>query len=138
MDISQLRQLAERVEHGAIKALSIRQPWCHHIFHDSKDVENRSWATRGRGWIMIHAALSQSDIDKETEGHLPRGGIVGLTRIVDCVTEIDSQWFTGPYGFVLRNAFPIDIVHCKGALGFFQVPSDVAQSVAASIRELEQ
>lgn len=33
---------------GAIKALSIKQPYPHHIFHDGKDVENRDWPTRGR------------------------------------------------------------------------------------------
>ncbi len=45
--------LAERVRAGQIKALSIKQPYPHHIFHDGKDVENRDWPTKGRGWFII-------------------------------------------------------------------------------------
>ena len=44
-----------KVLDGSIRALSIRQPWCHHILHDGKDVENRDWPTKGRGWFLIHA-----------------------------------------------------------------------------------
>ena len=39
--------LADRVASGEIKALSIKQPYPHHIFYDGKDVENRDWHTRG-------------------------------------------------------------------------------------------
>lgn len=49
------QSLAGRIERGEIKALSIKQPYPHHIFHDGKDVENRDWATRGRGWFIVHA-----------------------------------------------------------------------------------
>ena len=43
---SGLIELADRVEAGHIKALSIKQPYPHHIFHDGKDVENRDWPTK--------------------------------------------------------------------------------------------
>lgn len=131
-----LTTLAERVEAGAIKALSIRQPYPYHIFHGGKDVENRDWPTKGRGWFLVHAGVSKSELymDDERDAALPRGGIVGMARIVDCVTEMDSMWFCGRYGFVLRDAFPLPLVPCKGALGFFAPPAEVNAAVAAFLR----
>lgn len=133
-----LAKLAERVERGELKALSIKQPYPHHIFHDGKDVENRDWPTRGRGWFLIHAGVSKSelDMDDERDASLPRGGIVGAARIVDCVTAMDSRWFFGTYGFVLRDAFPIPLIPCRGMLGFFALPDDVNRTVAATLRAL--
>lgn len=119
-------------------ALSIRQPWPWAIFHAGKDVENRSWPTRYRGRVLIHAGLA---FDGPREGALRdcagwaadagaaaptslddllRGGIVGEAEIVDCVTSSASPWFEGPYGFVLRNAKPLPFRPCRGKLGFFK------------------
>jgi hypothetical protein len=53
---------------------------------------------------------------------LKRGGIVGEVEVVDCVTESDSPWFTGDYGFVLRNPVVLPFRTCTGALKFFAVP----------------
>ncbi len=66
---------------------------------------------------------------------LPRGGVVGLARIVDCVTEMDSRWFFGRYGFVLRDAMPLPLIPCRGQLGFFALPDDVNRQVAAALKE---
>lgn len=130
--------LADRVVRGEIKALSIKQPYPHHIFHDGKDVENRDWPTKGRGWFIIHAGVSKSelDMDDDRDKALPRGGVVGMARIVDCVTEMDSQWFFGRYGFVLRDAFALPMVLCRGQLGFFSLPDEVLMHIAAALREL--
>jgi hypothetical protein len=51
---------------------------------------------------------------------LPRGGIIGMARVVDVVTESDSPWFTGPIALVLEDVRPLAFVSCKGALGFFR------------------
>ncbi|MDQ0135729.1 hypothetical protein J2T08_003650 [Neorhizobium galegae] len=111
-----LLALADRVAAGEIKSLSIKQPYPHHIFHDGKDVENRDWPTKGRGWFMVHAGVSKSEIDKDDarEMAMPRGGVVGMARIVDCVSEMDSRWFFGRFGFVLRDAFPLPLIPCRG------------------------
>lgn len=121
--------LAERVEAGRVKALSIKQPYPHHIFHDGKDVENRDWATKGRGWVLIHAGISKSELDDDQMG-LPRGGIV------DCVTEMDSMWFNGKFGFVLRDAFPMPLVPCRGQLGFFALDAETSSAVATTLRAI--
>ncbi|GGF56394.1 hypothetical protein GCM10007301_15040 [Azorhizobium oxalatiphilum] len=128
-----LLRLADRVAACQIKALSIKQPWPNRIFHDGKDVENRDWPTKGRGWFIVHAGVSKSECC-EAEAALPRGGVVGMARITDCVTEMDSDWFRGRYGFVLRDAFPLPLVACKGALGFFRLPPETCAAVANEIR----
>lgn len=125
-----------KIDAGMLRALSIKQPYPHHIFHDGKDVENRDWPTKGRGWFMVHAGVSTSELASSQMG-LPRGGIVGMARIVDCVTAMDSKWFFGRYGFVLRDAFPLPFVPCRGQLGFFTPPVEVMTAIRA-ILETEQ
>ena len=39
-----------------MKALSIKQPWASLIAHGIKDIENRTWATKYRGKVLIHAS----------------------------------------------------------------------------------
>ena len=107
-------------------AISIRQPWCHHILYDGKDVENRDWRTNFRGEVLIHASkgFDAEDRDDVIRLNCPRGGIVGVVEIVDCVTAMDSDWFFGTYGFVLRNPRPLKFMPCSGKLGFFKPQID--------------
>lgn len=115
-----------------MKALSIRQPWAWLIVSGRKDVENRSWPTRVRGRFLVHAAQrfdmqgyewvrSHLKLDLPDPGTFERGGIVGEAEIVDCVVEHRSLWFSGPFGFVLRNARPLPFRPQPGRLGFFEV-----------------
>ncbi|ANV24777.1 hypothetical protein [Agrobacterium pusense] len=129
--------LADRVAAGQVKALSIKQPYPHHIFHDGKDVENRDWPTKWRGWFIVHAGISKSEIDKDDDYQLamPRGGVVGMAGIVDCVREMDSRWFFGKFGFVLRDAFPLPLIPCRGQLSFFNLEPEVNRLVAEAIRQ---
>jgi hypothetical protein len=138
MTSSDLSELIERVKANQVKALSIKQPYPHYIFHQGKDVENRDWPTRGRGWFLIHAGASKSELDKEDPNDMamPRGGVVGVARIVDCVTEMESDWFFGKYGFVLRDAHAIPLVPCKGQLGFFSIDAEARDQVAAHLSAL--
>ena len=122
-----------------MKAISIRLPWAWLIVHGYKDVENRTWATKHRGPILIHAGktldryfyqvrqgvraqgvLAQG-VEFPDARHIERGGIVGQVIIVDCVTESSSEWFDGPYGFVLEDAQPLPFQPCKGRLGIFDL-----------------
>lgn len=117
-------------------ALSINQPWASLIAFGLKDIENRDWPTNFRGEFLIHAGLkrdndTQDDVDagihpltgyplENIPASFDRGGIVGVAEIVDCVSQSDSPWFVGQYGFVIRNARPITLIPCVGALGFFR------------------
>ena len=123
-------------------AISIRQPWAWAIVNAGKDVENRTWRTRFRGQICIHAAVGMtkhefdffvdlartapirtvwpSGIWVPEPPRLERGGIVGVAEVVDCVSESASPWFSGPFGFKLANARPVPFVPVRGALGIFK------------------
>jgi hypothetical protein len=123
-----------------MKAISIRQPWAWAILHAGKDIENRDWPTRFRGTVAIHAAKGMeryeynefcelqanifaagfgSDVIVPAFDSLPRGSIVGVVDIVDCVTRSGSPWFFGEYGFVLANSRAlVEPVPCRGALSF--------------------
>lgn len=127
-------------------ALSIRQPWAWAILHAGKDIENRTWSTTFRGPVAIHAAkgMTKDEVADFSEllgdlrwkgvagvpakgphyNQLERGGIVGVAEIVGCVDRHDSPWFFGRWGFVLRNARPVDFIPCKGALGLFGWQAD--------------
>lgn len=118
-------------------ALSIRQPWAWLILNAGKDIENRTWSTRFRGEFLIHAAkgctrkeyraaiedwvylFDVPDCRVPAFDSLQFGGIIGVAKLADCVQESDSEWFFGPFGFVLRDVKPLPFTPCKGALGFF-------------------
>ncbi len=117
--------------------LSVRQPWADLIVDGKKDVENRSWSTNFRGFILIHAprTVDQASVPRliqwlgvnaASEYSPVTGGIIGYTEIVDCVTRHSSRFFEGPYGFVLANSqrFPQPIPW-RGELGIFAVPAGI-------------
>jgi hypothetical protein len=128
-----------------MKCLSIRQPWAWAILHADKDVENRTWATDYRGPILLHAGQKLEDqAVSEIEAafglivpdDLPRGGIVGAVRIVGCVQESASSWFSGPFGFVLADSQPLPFLPLRGQLGIFDVPEAALKPIAAGIAAL--
>lgn len=111
-----------------MKALSVKQPWAWLIANGHKDIENRTWNTHFRGKFLVHASkgLDKKALDKylhliPSGTVLKRGGIVGAVMLDSVVKESTSEWFIGPFGFVLKDAKPCMFVECKGKLGFFEV-----------------
>ena len=115
-----------------MKTLSIRQPWAWAILHLKKPVENRTWKTKLRERVMIHAGKKYDHegadwirktfkVDVPGPKDLPLGGLVGSVEIVDCVSSHPSPWFCGPYGFVLKDPIEVPYQEAKGRLGFFNV-----------------
>lgn len=117
------------------KALSIQQPWAWAIVNGYKPVENRTWATKLRGRVQIHAGLrfDRAGYDWLTQNfprikwpapaQFERGGIVGSVEITDCVTQSTSPYFFGPYGFTLTRPKRCRFRKCRGQLGFFRPKS---------------
>ena len=118
------------------KAFSIKQPWTWLIVNGHKDVENRNWNTNFIGGIFIHASksfdsegyvwvlsnralLGLEGVEIPEPHEFERGGIVGAANIAGCVRDSDSPWFFGKYGFIIKNAKPVDFIPCKGKLKFF-------------------
>lgn len=98
-----------------MKAISIRQPWAHLVVAGVKTIENRFWTTSYRGGLFIHASLNIAReaqrelrrLDVRVPDVLARGAIIGFAELVDVVEQSDDRFFTGPFGFVLRNAQPL-------------------------------
>ena len=73
-----------------MKVLTIRQPWATLIMQGDKRFEFRSWQTKYRGELLIHAGKG---VDKEAvkrlEKYLPKdlplGKILGKVTLVDCI-----------------------------------------------------
>ena len=119
-----------------MKALSIRQPWAWLIVHGYKEIENRTWKTAFRGRFLVQAGLKfdcqgYEDVLRQFDIPLPDihtfdlGGIVGAATIVDCVDQSASPWFSGPYGFLLKNPQPLPFLALRGQLGFFNTDYQV-------------
>ncbi|EOL8937010.1 ASCH domain-containing protein [Cronobacter dublinensis] len=134
-----------------MKAISIRQPWAWLIVNGYKDIENRSWRTKYRGPVLIHAAsgLTKHEYNAALEfcrsvnPNLPvnmplyekieRGGIVGIATITGCVDSSPSPWFFGPKGFTLIDSQPLPFCPMKGKLSFFETgltPEDLKGGAA--------
>lgn len=73
-----------------MKVLTIKQPWATLIMQGDKRFEFRSWQTKYRGELLIHAGKG---IDKEAMKRLkkyipedmPLGKILGKVKLVDCI-----------------------------------------------------
>ena len=125
-----------------IRGLSIKQPWAYAIIHLGKDIENRTWRMNYRGWLAIHASKTVDDC----LGTLPdgskvsldmtntRGAIIGIVRVIDCVTEHSSVWFEGPFGLVLEYPTPIKPIEYRGSLGFWDVDHFVAEELKEAVK----
>ena len=143
-----------------MKAISIRQPWAWLIVNGYKDIENRSWNTKYRGPVLIHASAAKPSmadhsavidillkhrlynidfpswnnfaVPENWVGHkgIERGGIVGVATITDCIADSASPWFFGPKGFVLTDAKPLPFLPMKGRLSFFETKLQVVPALA--------
>ena len=119
-----------------MKVLSIKEPFATLISNGKKRIETRSWKTKYRGELYIHASIAK--IDKKT--HVSRtlfdyGQIICKCNLVDCIymtkefvedIKKDTQEYIcgryeeGRYAWVLDDieilSEPID---AKGKLGIW-------------------
>lgn len=101
-----------------MKTLTVKQPWASLIVEGVKDIENRTWPTKFRGRILIHASakpaiefknrclvelyrigmteemiLSVNKLPIKWDTFLNENGlIIGSVEIVDCVINHPSIW----------------------------------------------
>ena len=108
-----------------MKALSLRQPWASLIAEGRKTIETRTWRTRYRGPLAIHASARPYE-------DLPTGGIVAVTWLYGCrpMEETDEEdacitLFDGAYAWLLANVEPVPLIPCKGMLGLWTPPDDI-------------
>ena len=124
-----------------MKVITIKQPFATLIAEGLKEYEFRTWKTKYRGEILIHAGLG---IDKKAMKkyekynlEYPRGCIIAKVNLTDCI-EIDdevrehlnqknpiiyssiiknTEW--KGYGFKLENIEKIEPIFVKGKLSLW-------------------
>lgn len=132
-----------------MKAITIWQPWAGALAAGIKKYETRSWATKYRGPIAIHAAardvfdtlelitiptaLKIKEAVRCEWADLPRGAIIATGELVDCI-EITPEFMDalhpdemefghyapGRYAWKLENVRPLpDPVRVKGKQGLW-------------------
>lgn len=127
-----------------MKAITIIQPWATLIAIGAKRVETRSWGTRYRGPIAIHAGKK---VDKDAywdyedemlrAGYilpdlLPVGSVIATATLADCVpmtrewiyeqssNELEYGFFMpGRYGWILTDVRPIRPIPQRGYQGLW-------------------
>lgn len=147
-----------------MKALSITRPWAELILR-GKDVENRTWNTRHRGPILLHAAQSWSKdatiyaqwIELRHDGYdfsnlswRPADhstGIVGVAEVAGvCSVMAESDpllpcpcgpWaMRGQHHWRLTNVRRLAVpVPCRGTLSLWTPSPGVMASVNAQLAE---
>ena len=96
-----------------MKAITIKQPWATLIALGEKKFETRSWATKHRGPIAIHAgkqvdedACHEPDIREALVRNnilnismLPTGSVIAIATIKNCIRSAET-WTDG---YILEN-----------------------------------
>jgi len=128
-----------------LKALTIRQPWAELILRGRKPFELRSWRTKYRGPLVIHAAAKVDAWDARQFGldpeKLTTGAFVGFAILSDVrpYTRADARllkkrragygWFPGNLSWVLKSPRRIAPLKAKGQLSLFNIPKAVERRV---------
>jgi len=126
-----------------MKAITIKQPWATLIAEGYKEYEFRTWKTKYRGDILIHAGKGIDKKAMERFKHLnleyPVGKIIAKAIITDCVKVDDrlrdvlakkdpivykgvinkssNDW--DGYGFKLENIEKINPIEVNGKLSLW-------------------
>lgn len=134
-----------------MRALTICQPYAELILRGDKRVENRTWETKYRGPLAIHAGKSRQwfDGDDDLIGMLgempPFGAIVGRCNVIDCVHIDDIEagqydaaypWLSahehtrGPWCWIVDDVERLEAVPFKGSQGLFNIPSEFIRAAS--------
>lgn len=127
-----------------MKALTIAQPYAELIVRGEKPIENRTWDTRYRGPLFIHAGQSRewlSPGDEQRYPGMPFGALVAVVQLVACL-RLDAEWppqyahlkahehAHGPWCWVLQDVVPIvPPYRMRGFQGLWYVPPEIKRAV---------
>ena len=124
-----------------MKVLSIKEPWASLIMNGTKKIKTRSWKTKYRGEIYIHASLSKTKITKPEVYELIKdmnfkcGYIICKCNLVDCIYMTDEyvndmktnhyeeyicgHYEVGRYAWIVEDVRVIEPIEAKGKLGLW-------------------
>lgn len=135
-----------------MKALTIKQPWADAIVYGSKRVENRTWGTRYRGALAIHAGKSIDlaavpfvrGIDPVAVRFPNKlGAFIGLGTLRDvharrpgcCPGDPYAERGDGVFHWVIRAPITlVEPIDAKGQLGLWQVQDHIAEAITVASR----
>ena len=135
-----------------MKAISLTQPWAQAMFLGLKRFETRSWSTKYRGPLLIHAAKKFPEYAKDfasTERALGRGNprialgaIIGKVELVAIyetevigpslsgIERIYGDYSIGRYAWETINPILFEEpIPYKGSLGLFNVPDEIIKVI---------
>ncbi|MCZ2341527.1 MAG: ASCH domain-containing protein [Bacteroidales bacterium] len=129
-----------------LHALSIKQPWATLLTHGVKTIEIRTWSTRRRGWLLIHAGKSPDRRPEAwqwittpalQEAAQCLGGVVGVAKLVGCLPYTTPEafaadqerhrnhpdWFLpqGLFGLEFHEARPLPFLPYPGRTSIFPI-----------------
>lgn len=120
----------------AYSARTVRE-WIDAGLMGDKDVERLLGAHASRATV---AQMTDVKLGRELVAALPRGHVVGVAEIVDWVgglhevferhAGLERRWYWGGGAIVLDSVKVLDEpVACRGALGLWDVPGDVRETI---------
>ena len=128
-----------------MKAITIYQPWARLIANGVKTIETRTWQTRYRGPLAIHAA-KKIDLDGcrlwgvYTRSMLRLSAIVAIVELVDVrlCRQTDREAACGEcngrWCWILANVRPLsNPVPVSGHRKIWKVPPEVARHVKREV-----
>jgi hypothetical protein len=129
-----------------MKALSIRHPWVDLILAGGKTVEIRTWATRYRGPMLLHASSAFGISEREACARLripppdpsTMGAVVGLAELVECRPVLRQDWKKAAlpplegrlWAWVLADPRPLGPIPCAGNRTLFDIEAEVLTAAA--------
>lgn len=109
-----------------MRALTIQQPHAERIVSGTKTIEYRTWVTRYRGPLAIHAGLAVDTTAMDADDRRrkwTRKAIVGVVELYDCV-EAPGFW-----QWMLRDPRRIEPIPCSGKLGLWMLDQPVVTRI---------
>ncbi len=141
-----------------LRALTLCQPWATLVVIGAKPWETRTWATRYRGPLIIHAsgsryglvkcqnqpaihtALAAVGLDLAT---LPLGAVVGTAEVIECwptedlsedVRDAFGDYGPGRYAWYVARARALATpVVCHGRQRLWKVPASCAARIQSAL-----
>lgn len=137
-----------------MRAISLTEPYASLIAVGAKRIETRSWMSRYRGPLAIHAAKSVDEASVEVFAgfasmekyridwdNLPSGAIVAVVELLDCerITRenappipelVFGDYDPGRWAWKLGEPRRlVEPVPCRGALGLWTPPPEVRREI---------
>lgn len=129
-----------------MKALTISQPFASFIASGEKWIENRTWPTKYRGNLAIHAGKGKQYRDSYDLSEYPTGCLIAIAKLVGCetvdrilekgasnerkqlISGTNKTWseaarhkyMEGPWCWIFEDVRPITHVKMLGSLGLWE------------------